>query len=333
MNRAQLLELLRTFIAAFIIAFVINLLRIAFFENGDFASLMAFSREERMINNLRQNMSRYQTQSSTTYNETVVNKPSINKFENSNIIEIPVEQPLCFNNLSANDILDLRNRSINTSPIFSDMNYKPSTDVFSIRDYKPWISIEGALHFSKRKGTERTEGPSRDSIGILNPELLYYISISENEDAESADFKTLYKDFDFKPYRVTYDPATNTITAYIKNEHKDGNYQPLFLSDSNAHDLGYNYAIMDTSKNIGFYTDSPYKDSTLKSDIQKTTGYYMVGSACKVEGGCNNYAPYWQYYNFLFIRRFPASFNIKLWKTRPRNSEQKADINFSMVFE
>jgi len=323
-----MLEFLRTVIAAFIIAFIINLLRIAIFENGDYTRLISPSG---ILNNDIQEIENRRNVSEQNTVQIKSNNPEIN--QNSGIIEISTEDFMCFNNLSKNEILNLRRNAVSTSPVFSNMSYEPNPNVFGIGDYKPWISTEGALHFNKISKEKRIIGPSRDSIGILNPELLYYVSIAENEDVENTNFKTLYKDFYFAPYKVTYDSDTNTITAYIKNEHKEGNYQPLFLSDSNAHDLGYNYAIMDLSKNIGFYSDSPYKESTLKSDIQSITGYYMIGSACGIEDGCNNYAPYWQYYNHLYIKRLPAWFNIKLWKNKPANTEQTPDINYKMVFE
>ena len=340
MNRNIVLEILQTVIVAFIIAFVINIARIAIFDNGDFSSLFAFNREEWLRNsNINQMQEREQRRSINSRHETEQapryqeNEPVINNFTSDNIIEIPLEQPVCFNGMTKEQVLDLRKKAIRTSPLFSDMYYQPSRSVFSIGDGLPWISLEGALHFNKIPIEKRVEGVSRESVGILNPELLYYLSTSENEDAEDANFRALYKDFYFVPYRATYDPATKTITAYIKGERKSGNYQPIYLSDSNAHDLGYNYAHMDFANNVGYYTDEKYSSSALLHNIQPLTGYYTIGSVCGVQGGCNNYAPYWQYYNHIYLKKIPASFNIKLWKNKPSDRTQKADMNFTMVFE
>ena len=77
--------------------------------------------------------------------------------------------------MSRAEILNLRRRAVLTSPIFSNMDYEPNPEVFRIADGMPWISLDGALHFNKIPIEKRSEGLSRESIGILNPELLYYI--------------------------------------------------------------------------------------------------------------------------------------------------------------
>ena len=163
----------------------------------------------------------------------------------------------------------------------------------------------------------------------MNPELLYYISLAEYG---SKDF---YKDYYFVPYKLNYNPNTKTITAYYKHERNpNGTYQAIWLADANAHDLGYNFAYMDYSNNIGFYEISATnEDNTLKTDIKGITGYYMHGTACGMPGGCNNYAPYWQYYNAFYLDDLPAEVNIKLWRSQPANPTDNADINFRMIFE
>lgn len=332
MERSVVLDFLRLVLIAFVIAFVINLVRIATFGNGDFSLLLSpvGQRSDMLRNPARVTNNRSAARRENHVTEQ--NVPRINSRIND-LTEIPLEKPMCFNGMSKSEVLNLRRKAVKTSPLFSDMNYEPSSRVFNIGDGLPWISLEGALHFSKIPVKDRVVGASRESVGILNPELLYYLSTSENEDVESADFKTLYKDFYFIPYKVTYNKATKTITAYIKNETKNGDYQPIFLSDSNANDLGYKYAYMDKSRGVGIYSDQKYSNNSLKKDIKEISGYYTIGSACGYTGGCNNYAPYWQYYNHIYLKKIPASFNIKLWKNRPQSVEQKADINFEMIFE
>ena len=345
----RVIESLRMVVIACLIALVLNLVRILIFEDGDFTTLLAFSREERLRDNIyqtqndveqiRQRQRRMQARTAASQNNAVNsngNNPRVNKiFPTINtIVNINVKEPMNFNGLPRNTVLSLRENVLKTSPIFSEMSYSPSSEVFRIVDNKPWISLEGALHFNSRPANQRIVGLSRESIGILNPEFLYYVSLTENEDGITDDFKPLYKDFYFIPYKAEYNRQTNTITVYIKGpKYEGGGHQPIFLSDSNAHDLGYRYAYMESSENVGFYTDEPYRNNTLKSKIQSPEGFYMCGSACGVEGGCNNYAPYWQYYNFLFLRRLPARFNIKLWHNRPQTTQAPADINFEMVFE
>jgi ABC-type antimicrobial peptide transport system permease subunit len=240
--------------------------------------------------------------------------------------------------LTKEEILNIRREEMRTSQIFSNMNYTPNPSVYQIDDALPWISTFGQLHWSTATDKEKTEGPSRDSLGIMNPELLYFVSTTDYYEEPADDWIYLYKTFNFLPYRTIYNPHNKTITAYITNEKNENEskynrkYLPIYLSDSNAHDLGYKYAYMDYSNNIGFYKEEKF-NKTLKTDVVEITGYYVHGSACGIPGGCNNYAPYWQYYNEFYLRDLPAEFNIKLWKNKPSSPENEADINFKMVFE
>lgn len=315
MNREMVLEALRMILTAFVIALVINFARVLILH--DFNAV----NRNRTITGQNNESARIQTEQ----------KKSWNYNENEDVINITLSPLKKLSGLSKNEILDLRIDAVKNSPVFGKMHYIPNPNVFQITDGLPWISADSALHWSKSSNREKADGVTRDSAGILNPDLLYYVSIAENEDSEK-DYKVIYKDFYFFPYKATYNPNTKTITAYIKNDTKpDGDYQPITLADANAHDLGFRYAYMDYSSNIGFYED--YKNNTLASDIKNITGYYMHGSACGIPGGCNNYAPYWQYYNQFYLKKLPAEFNIKLWKNPPNDINTKADINFRMVFE
>ena len=325
MEKQTVLEWLRMILIAFVIAMVINFFRVLIFQDGNFREAFLGTNN---VNNEATNTNTVENTVTDTYQQTNANNPIIKDNYGQEIVDIPVEPLKEFSGLSKNEIFNLRKQAVNTSPIFSDMDYTPSNEVFGrIDDNLPWISAEAALKWNKRKEMDVTDGVSCHSAGILNPELLYYVSIADN----TEDF---YKDFYFLPYRVTYNPSTKTITAYIKNDTKPNvNYQRITLADSNAHDLGYKYAYMNEHINIGFWDEGNYKNNSLESGIKEVTGWYMHGSVCGVPGGCNNYAPYWQYYNQFYLKWLPATLNIKLWKNRPENTNKEADINFKMVFE
>jgi len=328
MEKQALLEALRLILIAFVIAMVINFFRVLIFQGGNF-------REELFrTNNTNNEITNINTDIVTTSPEPISqNIPTTNTDLGNEIINIPISPLKELSGLSKAEILKMRTDAINSSPIFSDMDYSPSPEVFRIDDGMPWISMQAAINWSKATNEQKANGASRDSAGILNPELLYYISVAEGENADTH-YTVLYKDFDFLPYKATYNPKTKTITAYIKNDRKEnGRYQTITLADANAHDLGYNYAYMDKYTNIGFYTDENYKNNSLKSDIKPITGWYMHGPACGLPGGCNNYAPYWQYYNCFYLDGLPADINIKLWKNRPENTSQEADMNYRIIFE
>ena len=321
MERQSVLEFLRLVLIAFVIAFVINIFRVLIFASWDDAP--------RFENNTQPIQTHEEIRNERTQERNIDIKLNLE----NNIIEIPMSPLKELSGLTKDEILKLRIDAVKTSPIFSNDNYTPSEEVFKIDDGMPWISMNAALNWSKATDKEKANGVSRDSVGILNPELLYYVSVSEGENADTH-YVVLYKDFDFLPYKAEYNPKTKTITAHIKNDRKEhGRYQTISLADTNAHDLGYKYAYMDNYENLGFWTEGQYKNNTLHSDIKEITGWYMHGPACGLPGGCNNYAPYWQYYNNFYLDGLPASFNIKLWKNKPKSIKQDADINFRMVFE
>ncbi len=331
MDKRNLQEILGCILVAFAIAMVINFFRVLIFQGNDFSGI--FRETTNNPNRISNSYTAANTATVQNQEQEQENMPVVNTDIDNEIINIPISPLKELSGLSKAEILKLRTEAINTSPIFSEMNYTPSPEVFRIDDGMPWISMQAAINWSKATNEQKRNGVSRDSAGILNPELLYYISVAGGENADTH-YTVLYKDFDFLPYKATYNPSNKTITAYIKNEHKEnGHYQTITLADANAHDLGFKYAYMDKYQNLGFYKDGNYKNNSLKSDIKPITGWYMHGPACGIPGGCNNYAPYWQYYNQFYLKGLPANFNIKLWKSRPANTEQEADMNFRIIFE
>jgi len=330
MEKRQIQEILGCILVAFTIALVIYFFGVLIFQGGDFRGV--FFRTNNNTNEIQNsdtavNTTPIQNQETVQENNTLINTNSDNE-----IINIPMSPLKNLSGMTKEEILNLRKEAMRTSPIFSKMNYVPSSSVYRIDDSMPWISMYGELHWSSATEKQKINGVSRDSLGILNPELLYYIHPVDYY--KKSDYVYLYKTYNFLPYKVTYNSSTNTITAYISNEHNEnGEYLPITIADANAHDLGYRYAYMNKSKNVGFYKDGNYANNTLKTEIKPVTGWYMHGPACGIPGGCNNYAPYWQYYNHFYLKALPARFNIKLWKNKPENVEQEADINFKMVFK
>ena len=323
MDRERIVELLRMVLTAFVIALIVILavepLRSMFYFNtylGRYSNYAIMPETYSSYDNSR-------------------NTPEINIYPAyRREVDIPMTPERALSGMTKEEILNIRYKEMRTSPVFSRMRYTPDSYVFQIDDGLPWISKYGQMHWSEATEKEKTEGITRDSTGIMNPELLYYVSVIDFYKKDEDEGKYLYNTFNFLPYRVTYTPNNKTITAYIRNErNENGDYLPINLCDSNAHDLGYHYAYMDSYSNLGFYKKDQYKNNYLKSGIKDITGYFMHGTACGIPGGCNNYAPYWQYYNKFYLKDLPASFNIKLWRNRPLSTEDDADINFRMVFE
>ena len=87
----------------------------------------------------------------------------------SEFVDIPVNLPTAFSNLTKNEILDIRKKYVATS-LFANQNYTPSESVFgSIEDNKPWISTN-LCH--KPDEPLRTDGVSEEARFINNPTIL-----------------------------------------------------------------------------------------------------------------------------------------------------------------
>lgn len=241
--------------------------------------------------------------------------------------EIPITpNPMMeFNDLTKQEILSYRTEAVNNSIVFGVLtDYHPSPSVFQIEDRKPWISAHQISCYGITKNI--SQGDSRESIGILNPELLYYITQGDYVFSKIGSCSEI--DYLF-PNKITYSPSQNLITAYINYQdfYTKNKVNRIFICDANARDLGYNYAYADQKDHIQFDVHA-----NLSNSIIQTKGFYHKGHACKLPGGCNNYSPREATYS-LNISQPPAALNIKLWKDHPGDTDRPADITFRFIFE
>ena len=244
------------------------------------------------------------------------------------VININIEPLEEFSGLSARDILDMRTEAVKSSPLFVNRkDYTPNPDVYRIEDGLQWISAHQVSCYGSANNPNIGKGPSRESLAILNPELMFYIIIpsykfsKKNLECSKTDY-TL-------PYKANYSPKEKTIRVYINYsnlKNKMGHFANIILADANAHDLGYNYVFADSNSNIRFKVDK------FASEIIKTRGYYHRGYACGLQEGCNNYSPFETGYEF-YLTDLPAKLHIKLWNQQPSSTSQEADLNYEMIFE
>ena len=243
-------------------------------------------------------------------------------------ISIPLNPMIEFSGMNVNDILSMRKDAVNNSKIFSYISdYKPNPEVFQIEDGLQWISAY-QISCNGVGQPDIGKGASRESIAILNPELMYYVSIL-NFEFSKHNMPCSPTDY-LIPYKVIYDGDTNTISAYIDFQslkNKMGYFVNTILSDANTHDLGYNYASAVNSQNIRYKSNI-----NLSNQIIQTRGFYHRGGSCGLPEGCNNYSPYEPAYEF-YITELPAIIDIKLWKNYPSSTSEKSDLNYRMIFE
>ena len=248
--------------------------------------------------------------------------------KNDKIININIEPLEELSGLSAKEILSMREEAVKSSPIFVNrQDYKPNPEVFLIEDGLQWISAHQVSCYGTDNNPDIGKGKSRESIGILNPELMFYNCVLGFKFSERNIACT--KDDYLLPYKANYTPDDNTIHVYLRYKplkEKLGYFGNIDISDANAHDLGYNYAFADSTSNIRF------KHDKFTLETIKTRGYYHRGYACGLQEGCNNYSPYETGYEF-YLTDLPAKLHIKLWNQQPASTSQEADLNYEMIFE
>ena len=237
-----------------------------------------------------------------------------------------------FSGLSREAVLNKRIAAVKSSFLFRNIKeYRPSSAVFQIEDGLPWISAYELTCFGISGSENIGKGESRNSVAILNPDLLFVISMASFAFHSFPNINSCSPIDYLIPYRAYYDRPSNTVSAYIDFSafyRKNHMLHGIILEDANARDLGYNYVFADKTENIRF------SDSTnFSTQITQTSGFFHKGFACKAPTGCNNYSPYQSQYNFYLIDpERSASLHIKLWKNKPADKSDPADIHYELIF-
>lgn len=235
---------------------------------------------------------------------------------------IPIKSMEEFSGLSREDILKKRQIAVKNSIFGNRMDYMPNPSVYQIEDDLPWISAHEITCYG-----HGTKGPSRESMGILNPAVLYYPLMAAYNFSQS----TGCSDVDYlNPYKITFNKALNQISVHINYTSfykKNKTHFRIHLSDTNARDLGYNYVYAPKVKNIRFA-----EMQNISNTITPTRGFYHRGGSCGIEGGCNNYSPR-QYELEFYLTDTPAEIDMNLWKNYPSDLSQKEDIQYRLFFD
>ncbi len=243
---------------------------------------------------------------------------------------IPVAPMREFSGLTKAEITGMRLYAVQNSRVFGNIpDYRPSDAVFQIEDGYPWIGAYEITCHGVRGSSDIGRGESRESVGILNPELLFVI----NMPSFAFHSTTGCSPVDYLiPSRVDYNRMSRTISAFIDASgfyRKNRTLFGVILEDANARDLGYNHVFADDVQNIRF------KESVnFSTEITQTSGFFHRGYSCGKSEGCNNYSPYESRYHFYIPD--PGNFarlHIKLWKERPENEHAPADMNYELIFQ
>lgn len=285
----------------------------------------------KVSNNIDKNTTKEPEQITRQVVEKSVNKESVNKVEinsfPSNAVIIKLKPMKELSGLSVKQILAIRKNAVKNSTLFANMDYTPSSKVYMVEDNLPWISAYEITCHGSDNNSNVGKGPSRESVGILNPELMFYI----NMNSSGFKYRNYCSELDYLiPYKAYYSPQDNTITAHINYKDyysKNKVYYNTILNDSNARDLGYNYSYMDDYNNIKFKFEE-----NLSTKLVSTKSFFHRGFSCGLPTGCNNVSPYVREYEF-YLTDTPATAHIKLWQSKPLDVNEEADLNYVMIFD
>lgn len=209
--------------------------------------------------------------------------------------------------------------------IFKNKKYEPSKEVFGqIADNKPWLSIEALT--CTGKGPNAHKGLSEESRYINNPTMLIGLDRLSFDDKP----KSMCSVVDYlMPVKINYFKDDNLIKVVFEvSEYKGDLGKEFLLKGLNAKDLGYKYAYADRTENVVFLQ----QDRNISTDVHLFKDFIHLGTACGVNGGCNNGSPFQKELNYT-VMKYPASLHFKLWKKQPKNKDAKEDINYLIILK
>lgn len=260
--------------------------------------------------------------------EKIKRAESIKEPLNSETLQEIKIRPLSdLSKLTKDDILKKRKEYIKDSIVFSNIeDYTLNPNVYQIEDKTPWISISQIVKYGASGNPNIAKGESRHSISVNNPELLVTFIAPQysNPDPNRSE------DYYLLPKKLTYDSKNNILRAHFdfKEFFKEEKDFKVFTDETNARDLGYEWVFASDMKNISFEN----YDDNISVMPYRMLGYYHKGYSCGLKSGCNNYSPRQVFMEF-YVTNPDAYIVLDFWKEKPRNSSQKPDITYIMIFE
>lgn len=238
-------------------------------------------------------------------------------------VQVEINPPLEFDNLSREKILGLRTAQVTRYSSLLSKNYSPDIRIFGqIEDGKPWWGLHGI--YSYGPGQRGIDGLSEESRFILNPFLIIglvepsaYITRQDPDFIANAYPRPVDLMIDLKNRkgRVKYNVSTFFTELKTRN---------LGLVTLNSQDFGMNWMYPDYSRSsFAVLRQNPENPIQLKQ-------YIHNGRSCGYPGGCNNLSPS-QPELAVRVEKLPAQMAIKLWRRFP--SSPASDGDFLFVIE
>jgi len=261
--------------------------------------------------------------------QKTANQLAIGDFASEEEIDINLNSVMDLDFMSKSEVYDLRTDAVYQYPELIEGDYIPSRTVFGqIEDGRPWWGTMGA---SYGRGNDSIEGPSMQSVSILNPYLLavpdliisWNMAVVPEEELGSDKFPVYCEPYDLRWY-----PALKKAEVHYSKECAQLSYKQKFsFLFYNARDfnLKYVYVSYDNSTNIS-------KDIQPNAPVA-IKHYIHRGGSCGYPGGCNNVSPSTPPTDDISITGWPAKAVVWFWKDKPASYNKTPDMEFIIYFE
>jgi hypothetical protein len=254
------------------------------------------------------------------------NALAIGEQANVEYLDIVPQQLIDLDFMSKSQVLKLRTEAVYGYPQLIVGDYRPSDAVFGqIADGLPWWGILGAFYYGS--GDQSIEGPSEQSLSILNPYLLavpeLYMRWDQTTVVDSSDFP-LY----CAPHHLHWFPSSAYAeVTYSAACLRENGVVFFSLIAYNARDLNLNYIFVS-------YQDSRNIVKSGAPTVPYNNPQFLHrGGSCGYSGGCNNISPQTPEIDNIQITGWPAKVVIWFWRHNPGSIDESPDMVFVIHFD
>ena len=249
------------------------------------------------------------------------NALAIHELAKTEHLDVALQPPIELDFKSKAEVLELRTKAAHTYPRLIAGDYRPSDAVFGqIVNGLPWWGILGAFHYGS--GDRSIDGPSEQSLSILNPYLLAVPELYMRWETPNPNL-SLY----CAPRRLRWYPTNAQADVTYSTKCLRRNSVRLFsLIAYNARDWNLNYIFVSyqDSRNIA----KPDPPTTPYDNPQ----FLHRGGSCGYPGGCNNISPQTPDIDNIQIAGWPAEVVIWFWRHNPGSIDKTPDMVFVIHF-
>lgn len=228
------------------------------------------------------------------------------------------------------EVLKLRTEAVYKYLQLISGDYKPSEPIFGqMEDGAPWWGVLGISYYGS--GEKSIEGPSWQSISILNPYLLvvpdFYFGWSTAQVSITEVGGPEYPTYCEPRYLRWYPKISRAEVTYDASCARLSQNSTISLMAYNARDFSLNYIYVSYKDSLNIFKQNPPTEPYLNPQ------FIHRGSSCGYPGGCNNLSPSTPPIDDIKIINRPAQVVVWFWKDSPSSVEMPPDMTFIIKFE